>query len=127
MKTDDGTAAISAALALYAARLGAETEHTPALCARAALMMRAADRALKAWTVKKCNVPMSVAQDAAGWKRLQRMQDKANAWLADDVCDGKGRPAPTFDCIHGMSGVVIIPGTKGNGWGAEGGAWTFNS
>jgi hypothetical protein len=126
MKTDNGEAATAAALAIYAAQVGAVTMHTPALCARAAHMMSAADRALKAWWVRAANVPMTEAQKARGENRLQRLQDQANAWLAADVCGGKGE-APRFDCTTGMGAVLVIPGSHGNGFGADRGAWSFSN
>lgn len=126
MRTDNGEAACAAALAIYAAQLGVVTQHTPGLCARAVHMMSAGDRALKAWWVRAANVQMGEAEQARGERRLQRLQDQANAWLADDVCGGKGE-APRFDCTTGMSAVVVIPGSVGNGFGADRGAWSFSN
>lgn len=126
MRTDNGEAACAAALVIYAGQVGAATTHTPVLCARAAHMMSAADRALKAWWVRAANVPMTAAEKARGERRLQRLQDQANAWLAAEVCGGKGE-APRFDCTTGMSAVVVIPGSIGNGFGADRGAWLFSN
>lgn len=83
-------------------------------------------RTLEVWDMRAANVPMGAAEKIRGERRLQRLQDQANAWLAADLCSGKGE-APRFDCTTGMGAVVVIPGSVGSGFGADRGAWSFSN
>jgi len=88
----------------------------------AVAVMQMATRAGKAWELKCCNGPMSEKQEAVGAARIARLQERVNTLLADAGCSvnnpvacGKATVKLGGDC-RGPCGVLIIPGSGGEGW-----------
>ena len=87
-------------------------------------MQRATRQAVR-WEVKRCNDPMTEAQDERGHARLRRLQDGLNGLLAFRklfVENGEAKvDAPATVKLggdpRGPCGRLEVPGLKGDGWG----------
>lgn len=87
--------------------------------------MQGAARTAVAWETKRCNVPMSEADDDRGRARLAKLQDRINAMLAHTYLHPIGEPAPVEDParlslggdVRGPCARLIVPGLDGDGLG----------
>lgn len=90
--------------------------------------MQHATRQAVRWEVKRCNDPMTEAQDERGHARLRRLQEGLNGLLAyrrlfaEDGGDRSMSEALQARVQlggdpRGPCGRLVIPGTKGDGWG----------
>lgn len=113
------SAYLGAILATYAANAGAEI--SPHQIGLAVEDMQRATRAAKNWEVRRCNEPMSEAQEERGHKRIERMQDAINATLArfgqHGADAGSGCKVDLGGDPRGACGRLHIPGQRGDGWG----------
>ena len=87
--------------------------------------MQGAARTAVAWEVKRCNVPMSEADDDRGRARLAKLQDRINVTLAHTYLRAIGEPAPLDSPARlslggdprGPCARLIVPGLDGDGFG----------
>ena len=114
------SAYLGAVLAAYVAKCGAEPN--PHRIALVVEDMQRAARAAKNWGVRRCNEPMTEAQEARGMKREERAQAAINLQLLALVNGGTlaAEYAPTVDLggdVRGPCGRLHIPGQRGDGGG----------
>ena len=120
--------------AFRAAQLGAllarhYPESIPFRISRIVSEMQAATRAARNWETRRCNDPMTEAQEERGTWRIEALQLRINFALgyanitpgALTPCEVDAHPAPAYVKLggdpRGPCGSLIIPGMPGDGWG----------
>ena len=95
----------------------------PYRIARVVAAMQRAARSAVAWELRRCNEPMTEAQEERGARRIARLQDEINAELIALGHNPQRRARKDLAVLslggdpRGPCARLTIPGQRGGGWG----------